>query len=1055
MPGDSALLGHFVGRGRELDLVQDTVAAARHGEGGLVLVSGESGVGKTSFCRQVVFRARRGGLAVAWGSCWSDGGAPPLWPWQSILTELGDREAGPLFDGDAGGAIVEPERFARFAAVTEHLAAVCARSPAVVVIDDVHAADPGAVLLTRFVARALAQLPLLLVLACRTEVDGPLNALWEVDREATVVPLDRFDLAETEAFLRAHGEPVTDHDLLRALFRVTDGHPLHLHRLLAAGRTGPRGTLRPGGLRVVIAVSLERLTPATRDVLEVIALLGTPAGIRDVAEVCHRPADQVQAAVAEAVSAGLATVDGDEQVTVGHDLVREVLVGGIGLARRTELHARAADLFVAAGAVSAQRLARRAYHAVRSASLSAQRAGTAVEACRIAARSMVRGFGYEQAAAMLGDAVTVHERAALPDPPGTLLVEWAEAILRCGRLTEARQVFERAAGQAEAEDDPSALARAALGLGGVWVNEHRTRTDWERVAGLQRRALQRLPADHGVLRGRLAARLAAERVYRGGPLGPVLTAVEQARGLGDGPALAEALSLYHHALLTPEHTHARLPVADELITVAASSGEGMLTLVGLCWRTVDLFHLGDAEAVRSLAELRARTEVLGCRSVRYVAEAMEVMLLIRAGRLDEAEAAALACFQLGTEVGDADALGYLGAHLLTIRWLQGRDAELLETIAQIADSPTLNPAEFGFQATMAGIAARHGSPDRARAILRRVTRPGLAALPQSSTWLAGMLAIVQTAHELGEADLARQAYDLLLPYADLPIMPSLATTCFGSTERALGLAAAAAGDTGHAVAHLERAVEANVLLGNRPMLAVTLADLAGALLCRGLAGDAERAGQLLADAAQRADDMGLTARSADWRKRLRAIAHPQASIVRRHRQWLLTMGDHQAAVPDRLGARYLAQLLTNPGRPISALQLAGGPAAGALATPGGQPILDERARAAYRRRVTELTGRIEAAEDAADPAAVRRFRTELDALLDELRQVTGRSGRDRRFPDPGERARTAVQKAIKRAIGEISAVEPVLGGYLAATVSTGATCVYQPDPRQPVHWTLH
>jgi hypothetical protein len=169
---------------------------------------------------------------------------------------------------------------------------------------------------------------------------------------------------------------------------------------------------------------------------------------------------------------------------------------------------------------------------------------------------------------------------------------------------------------------------------------------------------------------------------------------------------------------------------------------------------------------------------------------------------------------------------------------------------------------------------------------------------------------------------------------------------------------------------------------------------------------------------------------------------------------VLTLGDRQAVVADRLGVRYLAQLLTNPGRSIAALELAGGPPAGALARPGGQPVLDARARAAYRQRVTELTERIEAAEDAGDTAAARRRRAELDALFDQLRQVTGRGGRIRSFPDPGERARTAVQKAIKRAIDEVAAVEPVVGRHLAASVSTGSTCSYTPDADRPVHWTL-
>ena len=120
----------------------------------------------------------------------------------------------------------------------------------------------------------------------------------------------------------------------------------------------------------------------------------------------------------------------------------------------------------------------------------------------------------------------------------------------------------------------------------------------------------------------------------------------------------------------------------------------MLALIGLCWRTVDAFHLGDPDAPRLFAGLRARADILGCQSVLYIVEAIGVMLAIRSGRLDEAEAKAHACVELGTRIGDADALGFLGAHLITIRWIQGRDAELLGTVEQIATSPTLNPGDF-------------------------------------------------------------------------------------------------------------------------------------------------------------------------------------------------------------------------------------------------------------------------------------------------------------------------------------------------------------------------
>ena len=97
-------------------------------------------------------------------------------------------------------------------------------------------------------------------------------------------------------------------------------------------------------------------------------------------------------------------------------------------------------------------------------------------------------------------------------------------------------------------------------------------------------------------------------------------------------------------------------------THRVSRGSGRCTAVAgrLCWCTADLFCLGDARALTAHGELRVRAEALQCRSILFTVRAMEVMLTLRAGRLDEAEAAADACYAMGVEVGDVDALAYYG-----------------------------------------------------------------------------------------------------------------------------------------------------------------------------------------------------------------------------------------------------------------------------------------------------------------------------------------------------------------------------------------------------------
>ena len=210
---------------------------------------------------------------------------------------------------------------------------------------------------------------------------------------------------------------------------------------------------------------------------------------------------------------------------------------------------------------------------------------------------------------------------------------------------------------------------------------------------------------------------------------PCLQALAASRATGDLAVLAEGLSLTHHALLAPEHLDARQLLADELIEVSGRIGDDLRLLFGLLWRTVDLFLAGDESATRDLAELRTRADAVGCRSIGYIASAIDVMQLMRDGRLDEAEAAAHAAFEQGVDVGDADATGYYGAHLLTIRWFQDRDGELTDLARDIATSSMLVVPEFAYRAAAATIAARAGRTDQAATLLSPLRRVGLADAP--------------------------------------------------------------------------------------------------------------------------------------------------------------------------------------------------------------------------------------------------------------------------------------------------------------------------------------
>ena len=437
------------------------------------------------------------------------------------------------------------------------------------------------------------------------------------------------------------------------------------------------------------------------------------------------------------------------------------------------------------------------------------------------------------------------------------LLRTAEACRRGGRLSDARAAFTRAAKAAEAVGDDPGFVTAALGVGGIWVNEQRDVVARAALQSLWEKARTLVPAG-SLAEARLVVRQAAEAVYQGAPVEAVVAAAEVVRGLGDDAATAEALSLLHHVQLGPRYAEARLALAEEIVSLGARAGDGLLTLMGLCWRTSDLFLLGDGRAGQSLEELRERSAAEGCEALAFVGDVLGAMVLARAGRLAEAEVAATDACERGTAAGDPDAPAYFGAMLAPLRYWQGREAEVIDLVRTISTSPRLGFNDHVYVAVDAMFSAALGDVDSAEEALARLSGLGIERLAySSSSWLTTLFLMAEAAYLLGETQVAGVCGELLAPYAHLPIMPSLGVVCFGSVERSLGLCDAAAGRADAAVHHLDAAIRADRRLGSRPMAVLTEHALAGVLVARDGPGDGLRAEQLSRRATDRAARMGM------------------------------------------------------------------------------------------------------------------------------------------------------------------------------------------------------
>lgn len=400
-----------------------------------------------------------------------------------------------------------------------------------------------------------------------------------------------------------------------------------------------------------------------------------------------------------------------------------------------------------------------------------------------------------------------------------------------------------------------------------------------------------------------------------------------------------------------------------------------------------------------------------------------------------------------------------------------------EALAACAELRPWLRREFGWPLVELGnIRLRRGDLDGAEAAFREAhehawsPQPGLALLRLARGDVAGASAMVrdEIAHPMDVPWKERP------PFGDLRLVPLLAA------QAEIALVAGDADSAGEAASELDRivgrypsdALRADAalararaaLLGADPSQAVGPAraavaawtDLAApydAACARLVLARAHRAGgdDDLACLEEEAAASAFAAFGGAGRTDGVAGVRPTrtAALVRDGDRWRLGYDGTEAWLPDLKGVQLLAVLLASPGREVYALDLAG---AGVVEP--GLPVLDDEARASYRRRLGEVDADLAEAERDHDEARRRLAERDRDYLLAELAGAVGLGGRARTTGGTAERARTSVTRSLRYALARIAEVHPELGGHLSRAVRTGSCCSYVPDPVVPLTWEV-
>jgi len=174
---------------------------------------------------------------------------------------------------------------------------------------------------------------------------------------------------------------------------------------------------------------------------------------------------------------------------------------------------------------------------------------------------------------------------------------------------------------------------------------------------------------------------------------------------------------------------------------------------------------------------------------------------------------------------------------------------------------------------------------------------------------------------------------------------------------------------------------------------------------------------------------------------------PGNTFKREGETWLVTFGGRDVRLHDAVGIRYLARLLADPGVETHALELVGHERG--EAAPGDDdagPLLDDRAKAAYRRRLADIESDIADATERSDLGRAEQASAERELLMRELSRAVGLGGRDRRTGSAAERARVSVTRALRHAIARIREHHGALADHLDGALRTGTYCAYAGGP---------
>jgi DNA-binding CsgD family transcriptional regulator len=884
--------GEFVGRQREMGKLKAVLEDALSGQGQLVMLVGEPGIGKTRTAQELAAHAEARGAQVLWGWCYEEEGAPPYWPWvQPIRAYVQQREPEQLQSEMGLGAAdiaevvsevrdklpslepppaLQPEqaRFRLFGSITTFLRNAAQSQPLMLVLDDLHWADKPSLLLLQFLARQLGKSHLLVVGCYRDLELSRQHPLSEALAQLSRLPVFQRELLlgmsqeETGQFIEMTAGVRPSPQLVETIHAHTEGNPFFLKevtRLLsergelrAAGIGGPEGISVPQGVREVIGQRLNRLSEQCNETLVTASVIGREFDFH----LLHALSDgtteeQLLRVIDEALAAGVVEElpEGRERYRFSHMLIQQSLAEKLSTSRKVRWHARIGEaleeLYGVDGEVHAAELA---YHFAKAESVLGPE--KLVRYSLLAGEGALAAYAYEEALAYFQRGLVAREGRPGDAETADLLFGLARAqaaTLQWHQMHEAYISLNRAFDcYVELGAIPRALAVAEYPIPIVPGRTSATH--------LIARALALIPPESHQA-GRLLAcygqALGVEEVDYAGAAEVLQRAVTIARHEQD--STLELWALTFGAAVDTYHLHwsETLRKGRQAAQIARRIGEPVAEVGALHWAFFASLTLGDLPGAiqKARAGLAVAEQLRDCDWLSTMLWTNELVCEFQGNwevaRYYSDRVLAVAPTEqqfLGTRAVLEYQVGEFDQGEAYLR-------RLLESVLLTPLGPTLSYATQAIVvplvAQTSGVAERFNAAEDAAQVVLSAPSATPLFVKLARTGLA-LLAQLQ-----GDRVAAREQYDALASHR------GTMSSFLIADDRLLGLLSTTQGRFDRAMVHFEDALAFCRKAGYRPELAWTCYDYAKALLQHSHPGDRARAMSLLDESLAISYELGM------------------------------------------------------------------------------------------------------------------------------------------------------------------------------------------------------